>query len=126
MIELKATDLQRITCQLTLFNRQRYKLYNGTTERIVYDFSGRNLLINPVSFETEQDMEHFFRQVKLIYFDGKVVGYRGCSELSLKLECRAFQKMVKRQKMLLNAPFNYKVFEENEFREWCEKMRSYK
>ena len=91
MIELKATDLQRITCQLTLFNRQRYKLYNGTTERIVYDFSGRNLLINPVSFETEQDMEHFFRQ-----------------------------------KMLLNAPFNYKVFEENEFREWCEKMRSYK
>ncbi|MEM5182096.1 type III secretion system protein PrgR, partial [Enterococcus faecalis] len=23
MIELKATDLQRITCQLTLFNRQR-------------------------------------------------------------------------------------------------------
>ncbi|MEM5151490.1 type III secretion system protein PrgR, partial [Enterococcus faecalis] len=23
-------------------------------------------------------------------------------------------------------PFNYKVFEENEFREWCEKMRSYK
>ncbi|PDR16917.1 type III secretion system protein PrgR, partial [Listeria monocytogenes] len=26
----------------------------------------------------------------------------------------------------LNAPFNYKVFEENEFREWCKKMRSYK
>ncbi|RTK83312.1 type III secretion system protein PrgR, partial [Enterococcus faecalis] len=25
-----------------------------------------------------------------------------------------------------NAPFNYKVFEENEFREWCKKMRSYK
>ncbi|HCJ0921942.1 TPA: type III secretion system protein PrgR, partial [Enterococcus faecalis] len=92
MIELKATDLHRITCQLTLFNRQRFKLYNGTTERIVYDFSGRNLLINPVSFETEQDMERFFRQVKLIYFDGKVVGYRGCSELPLKLECRAFQK----------------------------------
>ncbi|EFU04698.1 hypothetical protein HMPREF9513_02822, partial [Enterococcus faecalis TX0645] len=33
MIELKATDLNRITCQLTLFNRQRFKLYNGTTER---------------------------------------------------------------------------------------------
>ncbi|HIB1863816.1 TPA: type III secretion system protein PrgR, partial [Enterococcus faecalis] len=31
MIELKATDLHRITCQLTLFNRQRFKLYNGTT-----------------------------------------------------------------------------------------------
>ncbi|MEX1614160.1 type III secretion system protein PrgR, partial [Enterococcus sp. C40] len=27
MIELKATDLHRITCQLTLFNRQRFKLY---------------------------------------------------------------------------------------------------
>ncbi|MGC3426593.1 type III secretion system protein PrgR, partial [Enterococcus faecalis] len=89
MIELKATDLNRITCQLTLFNRLRFKLYNGTTERIVYDFSGSNLLINPVSFETDQDMEHFFRQVKLIFFDGKVVGYRGCSELPLNLECRA-------------------------------------
>lgn len=85
MIELKATDLQRITCQLTLFNRQRFKLYNGTTERIVYDFSGRNLLINPVSFETDQDMEHFFRQVKLIYFDGKVIKKKDYKKLSQHL-----------------------------------------
>lgn len=61
-------------------------------------------------------MERFFQQVKLVYFGGKVIGYRGYPELPLKLKCRALQKVVKRQEALLSASSNYKVSEENESR----------
>ncbi len=56
-----------------------------------------------------------FDQIKAIYFDGKIVACRGCSELPLIVSNHVFSKMKARQKLLRESKVRYREMQKEEW-----------
>ncbi|EMF0115939.1 type III secretion system protein PrgR [Enterococcus hirae] len=115
MMELRPEHLKQITCEVVLFNRQKWKISNRKIKRVVYDFSGKVTIIKTDKLVTYQDLYTFFNQIKLIYLDGKIVACRGCSELPLKISNIDYSKMKSRQKLLLEAKKSYSEWKKEQY-----------
>lgn len=100
-MELKPEDLRRVACEFVLFNRQRVKYSDQTVKRIIVDYSGKLTVIHKKKIANYQELNQFFKQIKSIYFDGKMVACRASSDLPLLLSNYHFSKM-KNRKLLLD------------------------
>lgn len=106
--------LRHICCEVTLFNRQRWKLSNRIVRRIIVDSTGKSTVILTKKLATKQDFQLFFSQVKTIFFDGKIIANRGCSNQDLMVSNIVFSRMKRRQDLLIQARKAYKVFKKQE------------
>ncbi|OTO49803.1 type III secretion system protein PrgR [Enterococcus faecium] len=113
-MELKPKDLNQITCEFILFNRQHIKYSNRTIKRKITDFTGKEVTLYAKKLTNEQEIDLFFRQIKSIYFDGKVVACRGCSELPLIISNQIYSKMKARQRLLKESMIRYRELQKEE------------
>lgn len=113
-MELKPKNLKQITCEFVLFNRQHIKFSNRTIKRKITDFSGKEIILYAKKLSSEQELTCFFDQIKAIYFDGKIVACRGCSELPLIVSNHVFSKMKARQKLLRESKVQYREMQKEE------------
>lgn len=121
-MELKPKDLKQITCEFILFNRQHIKYSNRTIKRKITDFTGKEVILYAKKLTSEQEIALFFRQIKSIYVDGKVVACRGCPELPLIVSNRIFSKMKARQKLLKESMIRYRELQKEELSTQRRKM----
>ncbi|OTN92898.1 hypothetical protein [Enterococcus faecium] len=77
-MELTSLHLERICCEVTLFNRQRWRISQQKIQRIIEDFSGEKQVIVTRKLGIDQEADLFFTQIKSVFLDGKIVAYRGC------------------------------------------------
>lgn len=84
-MELTPLHLERIRCEVTLFNRQRWKLSRGKLHRIIVDDLGKKRVIVTRELGIDEEAELFFPQIKSIFLDGKIVACRGCPQQPLKI-----------------------------------------
>lgn len=84
-MELTPLHLERIGCEVTLFNRQRWRISQGKLKRIIVDDSGKNQVIVTRELGIDEEAELFFPQIKSIFFDGKIVACRGCPQQPLTI-----------------------------------------
>ena len=106
-MELMSKHLNRICCEVTLFNRQRWKIKNSFAELIIVDGAGKQKMIHKQALYDPEKRKLFFSQIKFLWFDGKIVTYRGCGEQPLRLTNKHFSKLVYRQKLLIDAEKAY-------------------
>ncbi|NBA38094.1 type III secretion system protein PrgR [Enterococcus hirae] len=83
MLKLTPLHLERICCEVTLFNRQRWKISQRKLNRIIVDDSGKKQVIVTRELGIDEEAELFFPQIKSIFFDGKIVACRGCPQQPL-------------------------------------------
>ncbi|EHA4027704.1 type III secretion system protein PrgR [Enterococcus faecalis] len=83
MLELTPLHLERICCEVTLFNRQRWKNSQRKLSRIIVDDSGKKQVIVTRELGIDEEAELFFSQIKSIFLDGKIVACRGCPQQPL-------------------------------------------
>lgn len=83
MLELTPLHLERICCEVTLFNRQRWKISQRKLNRIIVDDSGKKQVIVTRELGIDEEAELFFPQIKSIFLDGKIVACRGCLQQPL-------------------------------------------
>ena len=98
-----------------MFNRQHIKFSNRTIKRKITDSSGKEIILYAKKLSSEQELTCFFDQIKAIYFDGKIVACRGCSELPLIVSNHVFSKMKARQKLLREAKVRYREMQKEEW-----------
>ncbi|EMF0203138.1 hypothetical protein NXK88_002386 [Enterococcus hirae] len=67
---------------------------------------------------TKQDIQLFYSQVKAIFFDGKIIANRGCSNQDLIVSNIVFARMKRRQDLLNQAHKAYKAFKKQEKQKW--------
>ena len=84
-MELTYLHLERICCEVNLFNRQRWRISHRMIQRIVVDNSGKKQVIVTRELGIDEDVELFFTQIKSIFLDGKIVAWRGCPQQPLKI-----------------------------------------
>lgn len=84
-MELTPLHLERIGCEVTLFNRQRWRISQGKLKRIIVDDSGKNQVIVTRELGIDEEAELFFPQIKSIFLDGKIVACRGCPQQPLTI-----------------------------------------
>ncbi|EME7093819.1 type III secretion system protein PrgR [Enterococcus faecium] len=84
-MELTYLHLERIRCEVTLFNRQRWKVSQGELKRIIVDDSGKKQVIVTRELGIDEEAELFFPQIKSIFLDGKIVACRGCPQQPLTI-----------------------------------------
>ena len=84
-MELTPLHLERIGCEVTLFNRQRWRISQGKLKRIIVDDSGKKQVIVTRDLGIDEEAEFFFPQIKSIFFDGKIVACRGCPQQPLTI-----------------------------------------
>ena len=84
-MELTPLHLERIGCEVTLFNRQRWRSSQGKLKRIIVDDSGKKQVIVTRELGIDEEAELFFPQIKSIFFDGKIVACRGCPQQPLTI-----------------------------------------
>ncbi|MFB8539151.1 type III secretion system protein PrgR [Enterococcus thailandicus] len=121
-MELKPVDLKRITCEFVLFNRQHVKYSNQIVKRIVVDYSGKVTVINTKEIANYHELKQFFDQIKSIYMDGKLVTYRGCSDLPLVISNHDFAKLKNRKLLLVESEKSYRKLEKKELHNWNKDM----
>lgn len=114
-MELKPRNLEQITCEFVLFNRQHIKFSNRTIKRKITDFSGKEIILYAKKLSSEQELDRFFDQIKAVYVDGKIVACRGCSELPLIVSNHVFSKMKARQKLLRESKVRYREMQKEEW-----------
>lgn len=114
-MELKPRNLEQITCEFVLFNRQHIKFSNRTIKRKITDFSGKEIILYAKKLSSEQELARFFDQIKAVYVDGKIVACRGCSELPLIVSNHVFSKMKARQKLLRESKVRYREMQKEEW-----------
>ncbi|WP_165006560.1 MULTISPECIES: type III secretion system protein PrgR [unclassified Enterococcus] len=85
MMELTPLYLERICCEVTLFNRQRWRVSQRKLQRIIVDNSGKKQVIVTRELGINEDAELFFTQIKSIFLNGKIVAYRGCPQQPLMI-----------------------------------------
>ncbi|HAP3021327.1 TPA: hypothetical protein ITS83_002346 [Enterococcus faecalis] len=73
---------------------------------------------------TKQDFQLFFSQVKAIYFDGKIIANRGCSNQDLRVSNIIFARMKRRQDLLNQARKAYKAFKKQEKQKWSRRKQT--
>lgn len=117
-MKMNPNHLRHICCEVTLFNRQRWKLSNRIVRRIIVDSMGKSTVILSKKLATKQDFQLFFSQVKAIFLDGKMIANRGCSNHDLKVSNIVFSRMKRRQDLLIQARKAYKVFKKQEKQKW--------
>lgn len=117
-MELIPDHLVRICCEVTLFNRQRWKIKrkNGrpSAERIIINYDGKRTMIHKQYLAKREKRNVFFSQIKLLWFDGKIVAYRGCAEQPLTISNKQFSRLINRQRLLIDAEKAYLKVEEKE------------
>ncbi|HFD0846103.1 TPA: type III secretion system protein PrgR [Enterococcus hirae] len=84
-MELTHLHLERISCEVTLFNRQRWRISQQKVQRIIVDESGKKQVIVTRELGSDEEAELFFPQIKSIFLDGKIVACRGCPQQPLKI-----------------------------------------
>lgn len=84
-MELTPLHLERICCEVTLFNRQRWRVSQGKLKRIIVDESGKKQVIVTRELGIDEEAELFFPQIKSIFFDGQIVACRGCPQQPLTI-----------------------------------------
>lgn len=84
-MELTPLHLERICCEVTLFNRQRWRISQRKIQRIIEDVSGEQRVIVTRELGIDEEAELFFPQIKSIFFDGKIVACRGCPQQPLNI-----------------------------------------
>ncbi len=84
-MELTPLYLERICCEVTLFNRQRWRVSQRKLQRIIVDNSGKKQVIVTRELGINEDAELFFTQIKSIFLNGKIVAYRGCPQQPLMI-----------------------------------------
>ncbi|EGO9444916.1 type III secretion system protein PrgR [Enterococcus faecium] len=84
-MELTYLHLERICCEVTLFNRQRWRVSQGKLKRIIVDESGKKQVIVTRELGIDEEAELFFPQIKSIFFDGQIVACRGCPQQPLTI-----------------------------------------
>uniref|UniRef100_UPI00359C1789 type III secretion system protein PrgR n=1 Tax=Enterococcus faecalis TaxID=1351 RepID=UPI00359C1789 len=103
-MKVKAKHLKVFCCEVTLFNRQRWQFFSDkTVRRMIVDSSGKKRAILTKTLIGKKEHEEFLAQIKSIYFNGKIVACRGCSQQSLILSNMEFAKMKKRFILLQQA-----------------------
>ncbi|PLA79783.1 type III secretion system protein PrgR [Enterococcus faecalis] len=103
-MKVKAEHLKVFCCEVTLFNRQRWQFFSDqTVRRIIIDLSGKKRVILTKKLIGKKEHEAFLAQIKSIYFNGKIVACRGCSQQALILSNMEFAKMKKRFILLRKA-----------------------
>ncbi|MEX1446281.1 type III secretion system protein PrgR [Enterococcus sp. C76] len=95
-MELTHLHLERICCEVTLFNRQRWRISQQKVQRIIVDSSGNKQVIVTRELGIDEDVELFFTQIKSIFLDGKIVACRGCSQQPLKILRENYAKLKQR------------------------------
>ena len=124
-MEMKPEHIGKISCEVVLFNRQRFRLYDRTIKRVVYSFSGNIQTINTKKLANDEEIRLFFNQIKSIYLNKKIVANRGCPELPLKISNYHFGIIEKRQILFKEAEKCYRTLEKKELNQWCREMRKH-
>lgn len=96
-MNLYENHLRWMCCEVTLFNRQRWKIHDQIAQRMSIDSSGKPIVLYTKSLTSYLARKLFFSQIKQIWFDGKLVAYRGCSTQALSLTNKQYAKLVKRK-----------------------------
>ncbi|EOS7964848.1 type III secretion system protein PrgR [Enterococcus hirae] len=112
-MELTSGHLGLLCCEVTLFNRQRWKVHDQLAQRIITDSSGKQIVLYTKSLMSYLARDLFFSQIKQIWFDGKLIAYRGCSTQTLSLSNHQYAKLVKRQRLLKDARIAYENYLKN-------------
>ncbi|EMF0420798.1 type III secretion system protein PrgR [Enterococcus hirae] len=92
-MELTYSHLERISCEVTLFNRQRWRISQRKIQRIIVDESGEKQVIVTRELGIDEDAELFFTQIKSIFLDGKIVACRGCPQQPLNILRENYAKL---------------------------------
>ncbi|MDC4247616.1 type III secretion system protein PrgR [Enterococcus faecium] len=92
-MELMYSHLERISCEVTLFNRQRWRISQRKIQRIIVDESGEKQVIVTRELGIDEDAELFFTQIKSIFLDGKIVACRGCPQQPLNILREDYAKL---------------------------------
>ncbi|EPN9367454.1 type III secretion system protein PrgR [Enterococcus hirae] len=92
-MELTYSHLEKISCEVTLFNRQRWRISQRKIQRIIVDESGEKKVIVKRELGIDEDAELFFTQIKSIFLDGKIVACRGCPQQPLNILRENYAKL---------------------------------
>ncbi|EMF0421446.1 type III secretion system protein PrgR [Enterococcus hirae] len=92
-MELTYSHLEKISCEVTLFNRQRWRISQRKIQRIIVDESGEKQVIVTRELGIDEDAELFFTQIKSIFLDGKIVACRGCPQQPLNILRENYAKL---------------------------------
>ncbi|MGM0229028.1 hypothetical protein IGJ28_001090 [Enterococcus sp. AZ091] len=84
-MKLTPLHLERICCEVNLFNRQRWRISQRKIQRIIEDVSGEKRVIVIRELGIDEEAELFFSQIKSIFLDGKIVACRGCPQQPLTI-----------------------------------------
>lgn len=122
-MKMNPNHLRYICCEVKLFNRQRWKLSNRIARRVIVDSTGKSTVVLTKKLATKQDFQLFFSQVKAIFFDGKVIANRGCSNQDLSVSNIIFARMKRRQDLLNQARKAYKAFKKQEKQKWSRRKQ---
>ncbi|MDC4248101.1 type III secretion system protein PrgR [Enterococcus faecium] len=109
-MELTSGHLGLLCCEVTLFNRQRWKIHDQLAQRIIIDSSGKQIVLYTKSLMSYLARDLFFSQIKQLWFDGKLIAYRGCATQALLLSNNQYAKLVKRQRLLKDARISYENY----------------
>lgn len=123
---LKPSDIQKLCCQVTLFNRQQWKLEDGKAKRMAKDYdTGKEIAILTQDIRQTKQATQFCSQIKLIRFDGKIVAKRLSSGSTLEVNLMVFRRMQQRQKLLKEAEITYRQLQKKEAKDFFEKVIHY-
>lgn len=92
-MELTYLHLERICCEVTLFNHQRWRISQQTLQRIIVDDSGKKQGIVTRKLGIDEEPELFFTQIKSIFFNGKIVAWRSNPYDSLRISQKDYGKI---------------------------------
>lgn len=92
-MELTYSHLERIGCEVTLFNRQRWRISQRKIQRVIVDELGEKQVIVTRELGIDEDAELFFTQIKSIFLNGKIVAYRGCPQQPLNILRENYAKL---------------------------------
>ncbi|EGP4893468.1 type III secretion system protein PrgR [Enterococcus faecium] len=110
-------------CELTMFNRQRWRISTESMQRIIIDEFNRKQVISKKILRNSQEQEQFFNQIKTIWFDNKIVAFRSNSRIPLKISNMIFAKMNQKRKFLIQADACYRKYQREERKKWIEFMK---